>query len=44
MVVAWHPDRIDRGSETLRRQATERMASINEAYRLLCGNLAAKPA
>jgi DnaJ-domain-containing protein 1 len=44
MVVAWHPDRVERGDETRRRQATERMAAINEAYRLLCSNLAAEPA
>jgi len=44
MVVAWHPDRLERGSDTLRFQATERMAAINEAYRLLRGNLSAEPA
>jgi len=44
MVVAWHPDRVERGSETLRRQATERMAAINEAYHLLRGTLSAEPA
>jgi len=43
MVIAWHPDRVERGSDTLRRQATERMAAINEAYRLLRNNLSAEP-
>jgi DnaJ-domain-containing protein 1 len=42
MVVAWHPDRLERGSDT--RQATERMAAINAAYRLLRGALSAEPA
>ena len=44
MVIAWHPDRIERGSDTLRQQATERMATINEAYRLLRNNLSPEPA
>jgi DnaJ-domain-containing protein 1 len=31
-----HPDRLARRSDPERQLATERMASINEAYRLLC--------
>ena len=36
-VSQWHPDRIGRGSESLRQRATSHMAAINEAYRLLSG-------
>ena len=44
MVMAWHPDRLESDSDTLRRQATERMSAINEAYRLLRSTLSAEPA
>ncbi|MGD0095329.1 MAG: J domain-containing protein [Terracidiphilus sp.] len=35
MVSQWHPDRLELGTEEVRQLATERMAAINEAYRLL---------
>jgi len=35
-VGQWHPDRIEHGSEGARVRATEQMAAINAAYRLLC--------
>ena len=38
-VSQWHPDRLDRRSEQVRRRATAQMAAINEAYRLLCNGL-----
>jgi DnaJ-domain-containing protein 1 len=37
LAVRYHPDRLERKNEQERRAATERMAAINEAYRLLCG-------
>jgi DnaJ-domain-containing protein 1 len=37
LAVRFHPDRLERRSEHERRSATEHMAAINEAYRLLCG-------
>jgi len=37
MASRYHPDRAGRRSEEERQSATERMVSINEAYRLLCG-------
>jgi DnaJ-domain-containing protein 1 len=37
LAVRYHPDRQERKNEQERRAATERMAAINEAYRLLCG-------
>jgi hypothetical protein len=36
MASQWHPDRLQCGTEELRRLVTEQMAAINEAYRLLC--------
>jgi DnaJ-domain-containing protein 1 len=35
MASQWHPDRLERGTEQVRRMATEQMAAINEAYSLL---------
>jgi hypothetical protein len=35
MVSQWHPDRLEHRSETVRELATQQMAAINEAYRLL---------
>jgi DnaJ-domain-containing protein 1 len=35
MVSKWHPDRHEGSGKTTLRQATEKMAAINEAYRLL---------
>ncbi len=35
MVSRWHPDRLELGTEKMRRLANERMAAINEAYHLL---------
>jgi hypothetical protein len=39
MVGQWHPDRLQRPSEAACRQATQQMAALNEAYRLLCAAL-----
>jgi DnaJ-domain-containing protein 1 len=39
MVGQWHPDRHECSGEAVRRRATEKMAAINEAYRLLCTSL-----
>jgi DnaJ-domain-containing protein 1 len=36
MASRYHPDRLARRSDLERQLATDRMASINEAYRLLC--------
>lgn len=38
-VIAWHPDRLQHKSEEVRRYATQKMAAINEAYRLLRNDL-----
>jgi DnaJ-domain-containing protein 1 len=35
MVVQCHPDRHQGASDAIRRQATQRMTELNEAYRLL---------
>jgi hypothetical protein len=35
MVSQWHPDRFEFQTEAVRQRATEQMAAINEAYRLL---------
>lgn len=35
MVIQCHPDRHQRATEAVRRSATEQMAELNEAYRLL---------
>jgi hypothetical protein len=35
LVIAWHPDRLQHKTEEVRRHATQKMAIINEAYRLL---------
>jgi hypothetical protein len=35
MVSEWHPDRLERRTAEVRRLATDQMAAINEAYRLL---------
>lgn len=37
MASRYHPDRLGQKTEQERHIATERMISINEAYRLLCG-------
>jgi DnaJ-domain-containing protein 1 len=34
-----HPDRLERKTEGARRLANDRMAEINEAYRILCNGL-----
>lgn len=34
-VSQWHPDRLGNTTDEQRKEATERMATINEAYRLL---------
>lgn len=39
MASAYHPDRFEQRSKSERQHATERMARLNEAYRLLCRNL-----
>ncbi len=39
MVSRWHPDRLELGTEKMRRLANERMAAINEAYRVLTREL-----
>jgi DnaJ-domain-containing protein 1 len=39
MVSQWHPDLYEGHGEAIRQRATEQMASINEAYRLLCAGL-----
>jgi hypothetical protein len=39
MVNQSHPDRLERKTEGVRRQANDRMAEINEAYRVLCNGL-----
>jgi DnaJ-domain-containing protein 1 len=39
MVGLWHPDRHEGRGEEILRRATEKMAAINEAYRLLCNGL-----
>ena len=36
MAGRYHPDRLERCSETERKLGTDRMSAINEAYRLLC--------
>jgi DnaJ-domain-containing protein 1 len=38
MVSQWHPDRHEGRGEEIRQRATEMMAAINEAYRLLCAS------
>ena len=35
-VGACHPDRLQRASDKVRRTATDRLAKLNQAYRLLC--------
>jgi hypothetical protein len=35
MVIQCHPDRYQRATESVRRQATQQMTDLNEAYRLL---------
>jgi DnaJ-domain-containing protein 1 len=37
MAGEWHPDRVAGRAEAVRRAATEQMAEINEAYRVLRG-------
>jgi curved DNA-binding protein CbpA len=39
MVGQWHPDRLQFTTEAVRKHATQHMASLNEAYRLLCASL-----
>ncbi len=36
MVGQWHPDRLQLTTEAIRNYATQHMARLNEAYRLLC--------
>ena len=36
MVGQWHPDRLQFTSDAIRHHATQHMAALNEAYRLLC--------
>jgi hypothetical protein len=36
MVRRWHPDHLQGASKEVREQATQMMATINEAFRLLC--------
>ena len=36
MVSQWHPDRLQHATEAVRERATQQMADLNEAYRLLC--------
>jgi DnaJ domain len=38
-VITWHPDRLQHKSDEIRRYATQKMAAINEAYRLLRNDL-----
>jgi DnaJ-domain-containing protein 1 len=38
----WHPDRLERTTEDMRRVATEKMVAINAAYRLLRSSLRQK--
>ena len=38
-VSQWHPDRLESRTKEVRLLATEQMAAINEAYRLLRGGL-----
>ena len=38
-VGQWHPDRLESRTTEVRLLATEQMAAINEAYRLLRGGL-----
>jgi curved DNA-binding protein CbpA len=35
MVSQWHPDRLGPATDDARQRATDQMAAINEAYRLL---------
>jgi hypothetical protein len=39
MASQWHPDRLELTTEQARRNATEQMAAINDAYHLLCSCL-----
>jgi DnaJ-domain-containing protein 1 len=39
MVSQYHPDRVARTTDTQRQRATDHMAAINEAYRILRANL-----
>jgi hypothetical protein len=39
LVIQWHPDRLQNRTEEVRRYATGKMASINEAYRLVRNDL-----
>ncbi len=36
MASRYHPDRLEHAGSSSEKQASDRMASINEAYRLLC--------
>jgi hypothetical protein len=40
MASQWHPDRLERRTEEMRRFATDQMAAINEAYSLIRNGLA----
>lgn len=42
MASRYHPDRMARGVAHEQKLASDRMASINEAYRLLCADLAGR--
>ncbi len=39
LVIQWHPDRLQNRTEEVRRYATAKMASINEAYSLVRNDL-----
>jgi hypothetical protein len=42
MASQYHPDRLARGAPPEQKLASDRMASINEAYQLLCTDLAGR--
>jgi hypothetical protein len=42
MASRYHPDRLARGAPREQKLASDRMASINEAYQLLCTNMAGR--
>jgi hypothetical protein len=42
MASRYHPDRLARGAPPEQKLASDRMASINEAYQLLCTDLAGR--
>jgi DnaJ-domain-containing protein 1 len=44
MVGQWHPDRLQHATDRERHHATQQMATLNEAYRMLCTALLQKAA